>query len=69
LDVVNGDKRLFIRADELAAAWEVLDPVLNEIDERQAVPELYSFGSRGPIGAYYLAAKQGDVRWADLDDL
>lgn len=28
-------------------------------------PELYPYGSRGPVGAHYLAAKHG-VRWGDL---
>jgi len=28
LDVVNGDKRLFIRNDELEAAWALFTPVL-----------------------------------------
>lgn len=28
LDVINGDKRLFIRNDELAAAWELFTPIL-----------------------------------------
>ncbi|GFH11285.1 glucose-6-phosphate 1-dehydrogenase, partial [Haematococcus lacustris] len=48
LDVVNGDKRLFIRNDELEAAWKLFTPV---------APELYPYGSRGPVGSHYLAAK------------
>ena len=28
LDVVNGDKRLFIRNDELDAAWALFTPIL-----------------------------------------
>ena len=28
LDVVNGDKRLFIRNDELDAAWRLFTPIL-----------------------------------------
>ena len=35
LDVVNGDKRLFIRNDELEEAWKIFDPVLAEIDAQQ----------------------------------
>ncbi|OVA16697.1 glucose-6-phosphate dehydrogenase [Macleaya cordata] len=64
LDVVDGDNHLFMRSDELAAGWEILSPVLHEIDEKKIVPELYEFGGRGPVGAYYLGAKHG-VRWAD----
>ncbi len=33
----------------------------------QIAPELYPYGSRGPVGAHYLAAKYG-VRWGDLAD-
>ena len=65
LDVVNGDKRLFIRSDELEAAWDLFTPLLNELEEKQVVPETYPYGSRGPIGAHYLGAKY-DVRWGDL---
>lgn len=64
LDVINGDKRLFIRDDELAAAWKLFTPLLKELEEKQVAPELYPYGSRGPIGAHYLAAKY-NVRWGD----
>uniref|UniRef100_A0A383VN43 Glucose-6-phosphate 1-dehydrogenase n=1 Tax=Tetradesmus obliquus TaxID=3088 RepID=A0A383VN43_TETOB len=67
LDVVNGDKRLFIRYDELQAAWDLYTPVLHELERSQAAPELYPYGSRGPLGAHYLAARH-NVRWGDLAD-
>ena len=35
-----------------------------EIEEKEVAPELYPYGSRGPVGAHYLAAKHG-VRWGD----
>lgn len=59
-----GDKRLFIRNDELDAAWQLFTPVLQAFDEAKRKPEQYPYGSRGPIGAHYLAAKYG-VRWGD----
>lgn len=62
-----GDKRLFIRNDELDAAWQIFTPVLDHLDQKKRLPELYPYGSRGPIGAHYLAAKYG-VRWGDLQD-
>lgn len=67
LDVVNGDKRLFIRKDELEAAWNLYTPVLHEIDAKKVAPELYPYGSRGPVGSHYLAAKY-NVRWGDLEE-
>lgn len=64
LDVVQGDKRLFIRNDELEAAWKLFTPVLDQIENDNLSPELYPYGSRGPIGAHYLASRY-NVRWGD----
>ena len=98
LDAINGDRRLFIRDDELQAAWELFTPLLNEVEvggegmawEKQATrgtgecachamprasppqtrklqPEQYPYGSRGPVGAYYLAARY-NVRWGEAEE-
>ncbi|KAJ7540282.1 hypothetical protein O6H91_10G007600 [Diphasiastrum complanatum] len=64
LDVIVGDTHLFMRSDELAATWEILTPLLDDIEKYKIAPELYIFGGRGPVGAYYLGAKHG-VRWSD----
>ena len=66
LDVINGDKRLFIRNDELEAAWKLFTPLLDTIEEQRIAPELYPYGSRGPIGAHYLASRF-NVRWGDTE--
>jgi len=50
LDVIRGDKSLFIRADELAAAWDIFTPALDEIEQSSAAPAVYAFGSGGPVG-------------------
>uniref|UniRef100_A0A6N2MFB7 Glucose-6-phosphate 1-dehydrogenase n=1 Tax=Salix viminalis TaxID=40686 RepID=A0A6N2MFB7_SALVM len=65
LDAIAGERRLFIRSDELDAAWALFTPMLKELEEKKIVPELYPHGSRGPVGAHYLAAKY-NVRWGDL---
>ncbi|CAL9099163.1 unnamed protein product [Musa textilis] len=65
LDAIEGERRLFIRSDELDAAWELFTPLLKELEERKIAPELYPYGSRGPVGAHYLAANY-NVRWGDL---
>ncbi|CAI5459752.1 unnamed protein product [Closterium sp. Yama58-4] len=57
LDAMEGDKRLFIRSDELEAAWNIFTPLLQDLEKKHIAPELYPYGSRGPIGAHYLAAK------------
>jgi glucose-6-phosphate 1-dehydrogenase len=64
---VAGDKRLFIRNDELDIAWKLFTPMLKALEEQRRVPESYPYGSRGPIGAHYLAANYR-VRWGDLED-
>ncbi len=45
LDVVNGDKSLFIRADELQAAWDIFTPVLSYFEENRVRPKAYPFGA------------------------
>ncbi|CAA7399333.1 unnamed protein product [Spirodela intermedia] len=65
LDAIEGERRLFIRSDELDAAWALFTPLLKELEEKKIAPELYPYGSRGPVGAHYLAAKYG-VRWGDI---
>ena len=45
LDVINGDKRLFIRNDELEAAWDLFTPILKV---RQSVT---AFWSGKPVAA------------------
>jgi glucose-6-phosphate 1-dehydrogenase len=65
LDAIAGERRLFIRSDELDAAWAIFTPVLRELEDKRVAPELYPHGSRGPVGAHYLAANYG-VRWGDI---
>ncbi|KAJ9563862.1 hypothetical protein OSB04_009022 [Centaurea solstitialis] len=65
LDAIEGERRLFIRSDELDAAWSLFTPVLKELEEKKIVPEYYPYGSRGPVGSHYLAARY-KVRWGDV---
>ncbi|KNA25621.1 hypothetical protein SOVF_004890 [Spinacia oleracea] len=65
LDAVEGERRLFIRSDELDAAWALFTPLLKELEQKKVNPEYYPYGSRGPVGAHYLAARY-NVRWGDL---
>ncbi|MBT3193187.1 MAG: glucose-6-phosphate dehydrogenase [Verrucomicrobia bacterium] len=63
LDVIRGDKSLFIRKDELGAAWDIFTPVLKQLETEGIAPEPYAFGSHGPKAADALAQKYG-VTWA-----
>ncbi|KAL2903826.1 Glucose-6-phosphate 1-dehydrogenase chloroplastic [Bienertia sinuspersici] len=65
LDAVEGERRLFIRSDELDAAWSLFTPLLKELEQKKVNPENYPYGSRGPVGAHYLAAKY-NVQWGDV---
>jgi glucose-6-phosphate 1-dehydrogenase len=51
LDVITGDRSLFIQKKELEAAWDIFTPVLHETDRAGAIPEPYEFGSDGPQAA------------------
>lgn len=59
LDVIKGDKSLFIRSDELEAAWDVFTPVLHQIDREKVRPEPYPYGSFGPERAQTLFERYG----------
>ncbi|HOZ49474.1 MAG TPA: glucose-6-phosphate dehydrogenase [Candidatus Hydrogenedentes bacterium] len=59
LDVIRGDKGLFLRSDELEAAWDIFTPALHAIDERAVVPEPYPFGGPPPSGLAELALRHG----------
>ncbi|KAL5865405.1 hypothetical protein ACOSQ3_002919 [Xanthoceras sorbifolium] len=44
LDAIEGERRLFIRSDELVAAWSLFTPLLKELEEKKIVPELNPYG-------------------------
>jgi glucose-6-phosphate 1-dehydrogenase len=60
LDVILGDATLFMRADQVEAAWAVVTPVL---EAWEAVPPIdfpnYPAGSWGPEAAEALIARDG----------
>jgi len=62
IDVIRGDESLFIRADELEAAWDIFTPMLHELTERHIKPRGYAFGGAGPESADALAARYG-ITW------
>ncbi len=49
LDVLRGEKGLFIRDDELAAAWRIVTPVLHQMEKEKKRPAVYVRGSGGPV--------------------
>lgn len=61
LDIIQGDATLFMRADQVEAAWEILTPIL---DIWKANPSVnfpnYASGLQGPETAEALIAKDGN---------
>ena len=62
LDVLRGDHNLFVRADELVAAWKIFTPVLHELEEHKVRPVIYDYQSRGPQEADDLISRVGYIR-------
>ena len=63
MDVVRGDQTLFMRADELEAAWQWVDPVVQHAERHPPAP--YMAGSAGPDDAMRLIHIDGR-RWRDI---
>ncbi len=59
LDALNGDATLFMREDEIDAAWRVVDPLLAYWRSEPAEFPNYSSGSWGPQEADELLARDG----------
>jgi glucose-6-phosphate 1-dehydrogenase len=51
LDVLRGDSTLFMRSDELEAAWQFVTPILNYWKRQKTTPEPYRCGTWGPRAA------------------
>jgi glucose-6-phosphate 1-dehydrogenase len=56
VDIMKGDQTLFVRADEVEAAWRLFSPL---VVEPRPLPEPYTAGSWGPEGADELLARHG----------
>lgn len=64
LDVIEGDPTLFMRKDEVEAAWRWVNPILDGWHEYYQKPRPYAAGSNGPEQALSLLELQGR-RWMD----
>jgi glucose-6-phosphate 1-dehydrogenase len=54
MDVVRGNQTLFMRRDEVAAAWRFVDPILQAWKDSSEAPKPYQSGSWGPTAAISL---------------
>jgi glucose-6-phosphate 1-dehydrogenase len=64
LDVMAGNPTLFVRDDEVEAAWAWIDGIEQAWREAGTPVELYPAGSRGPVAADALIASRG-YSWAE----
>ncbi len=51
MDVIRGNQTLFMRGDEVEAAWSWTDPLIESWEARNDVPKHYEAGSSGPEDA------------------
>ena len=59
LDVIEGDSTLFMRRDELEAAWAWVDPILDGWQQYYQSPRPYPAGRNGPEQADSLLERSG----------
>ena len=54
MDVVRGNQTLFMRRDEVAAAWAWIDPILENWKASGEAPKSYTSGTWGPAASVAL---------------
>ena len=65
LDVVRGNQTLFMRRDEVEAAWSWIDPILDEWVASTDLPKPYTAGTWGPAAAVALIERDGRTWYED----
>ncbi|MGH1439364.1 MAG: glucose-6-phosphate dehydrogenase [Cellvibrionaceae bacterium] len=59
LDVVRGDQTLFMRGDEVEAAWAWVDPIIESWNQSDSSLDYYSVLGEGPASADELLKRSG----------
>ena len=59
MDVVRGNQTLFMRRDEVEAAWEWIDPIQHSWVNNQVTPQSYTAGTWGPSSSIALIERDG----------
>ncbi|MFZ5751567.1 MAG: glucose-6-phosphate dehydrogenase [Pseudomonadota bacterium] len=65
MDVIRGNQTLFMRGDEVEAAWAWTDPIIADWERRGDRPKGYDPGSSGPEDALMLLHRDGR-RWREI---
>jgi glucose-6-phosphate 1-dehydrogenase len=66
LDTVRGNQTLFMRRDEVEAAWAWVDPIIEAWQASNEPPKSYTAGTWGPSAAIALVERDGRS-WAEAD--
>ncbi|HJU70418.1 MAG TPA: glucose-6-phosphate dehydrogenase [Paucimonas sp.] len=64
LDVLRGQLTLFMRSDELEAAWEWVEPILDFWEQEDSDPIPYASGTWGPAASSALIGRDG-LQWRE----
>jgi len=67
MDVIRGNQTLFMRGDEVEAAWAWTDPIIQGWEARNDVPKTYDAYSSGPEDALMLLHREGR-RWREIKE-
>src|SRR3954452_4851168 len=67
MDTVRGDPTLFMRHDEVEAAWCWVEPILQAWANRPDHPRPYPAGSWGPTAAIALIERDGRTWYEDME--
>ncbi|MGI9492722.1 MAG: glucose-6-phosphate dehydrogenase [Geminicoccaceae bacterium] len=59
MDVVRGNPTLFMRRDEVEAAWGWVEPILEGWEQEREPPKTYTAGTWGPTAAIALIERDG----------
>jgi glucose-6-phosphate 1-dehydrogenase len=59
MDVVRGNTTLFMRRDEVEAAWQWVAPILDRWSQPKHRPRRYPAGTHGPFAANTLLERDG----------
>ncbi|WP_375623516.1 glucose-6-phosphate dehydrogenase [Bartonella sp. TT119HLJHH] len=65
MDVIRGDQTLFMRRDEVEAAWRWIDPIIEGWEEIKQPVHSYNAGSWGPSASTSLIERDGRI-WNNL---
>ncbi len=66
MDSVRGNPTLFMRRDEVEAAWSWVEPIIEAWEDSREPPRLYPAGSWGPTSAIALIERDGRTWYEEI---